>query len=636
MDFGDEDDDDWDANELEALEAQAVNNYAATQQRTQGQKSNHALHSRVDHAFEAYDIANDHELLAEKKRLEKLVQDKQGELLILKNNIARTNAEHNAALEHANATNKYIREELSKQLESYKDKVVRLETDVTFQRQELKEAKLRALQVGKTQSSPRASARYVSRLNGFPSKNDFEKDEFEPDLLSRLSPRKRRRTNRNDQEPALDDFDLAEERSRTRAAVLPTAKSQEDAAEQTMDVDSPSDQPTAQYGQPPILPREETNGSVFSDTSGIKTDWKGPVPDVLVVHSRVLNCVTHNGIGCIEALMQVPSTTEQHKGSIGQCLLLMLTTQASGNSSESLTLALSRFILDELAAQADDTHFLAALLALLDVFLQTFVEQVANLITSHESSGTTSIARLQDLAVRSMGPQEVSLRALYLLERTADGLDRAIEPCTKMLGELNTLFIRAILLGVHDNVMRIILVRCLAKLATHTETSDHCTDLLNPLTRHLDTDHKVDENLVVLRQTIVQYLYCIILYYKDGLDRLRKSRDVIPRLVRRLSRELDVLYDIRDRTQSMILIRMIVKIYHILLQDESNATNELHWRSPEIKAMHLTTMTRILYAEESDGFDSVTQDLAMELLEIAVSPEEGNDIYEVMGGIPSE
>lgn len=626
MDFSIDDEDDWDANALDALESEAVNIYAATQQRTQQQRPAHRAAPAKSNTIEEVDVNNIDEVVYEKQRLEKLARDKQGELLILKGNIAKANREHSAALEQANYSNKAIKDDLTRQLELFKDKVARLETDLTFQRQELKAAKVRAGELQKTApSSPRHVSRFDGRSNGFPSKTAFEPDNSHGGG-QRLTARKRRRTGIHvPDETALDEFDLAEVKARERSlAVL----RDEDPEDTSMIID----QQLPHNG----IVREDTNDMAMS------VSWTSlpfglsaaEQTDTLTVYNACLNVIGVDGITCIQTLMLTKNMLDPNQRSIGQSFIDALNTQASLKDPESLSIQLTRFAVSQLFSQTGNVSVSVCLLTLLDLYLQLFAKPLAIAMLQPIEDQPALIQRLLELAASSQ-TRELRSAALNLMERLSECLNRDVELCPSLVREIPMTLVRGILSTDKDGDLRMTLLRIFGNLTTRSGAFPNASELLDLVSLGLDKDDLAIRQLRPLRTTICQYLYCVILYYEDGLDLARKSRVVIPRLVRRLARELEDLYETSDPIKCMSLIRMSVKLCHILLKDETNATSDQHWRSLEIKATHLTNMTRILYAEDHDDFDNTTQDLAMDLLEMAVSPEEGNDIYEVMGGISS-
>lgn len=633
MEYG-SDDDDWDPAEIEKVHAAAVDTYAATQQqRTQS-------HARAGPTFKDLqqytppDTLREDDidaLVKEKQKYEKLARDKQGELLVLRSNISRTTADHANALDSIQRANRQTIENLREELDAYKESVARLETDLTFQQQELRDAKLKARQHATASHSTSPGRKASGHLvgNGFPKKIDFERGDT-TGLSHASATRKRKRYSRHtsNDDNALDDFDLAEQRA-TQARN--GDKSPAPVGDQ-VDADQTFSQGIQNNAASPAISREMSQvtesmakTSVEHLTAPQASTQKAEILDT------ILEAIAPDGTGCLQTLMSLESARRSGT-SIGQLLLRSINKLCSADTPEVVVLQATKIIVDEFVSREQPVQHSNALLTILFALLQSCPSAVSTEALVENDLGHSVILKLQELAEKE---QDVSKKSQYIgamLQLVqANGWDTG--ECLQLPNPFSPSFLKHILVSTANSQHRILLLETLARLAKGPEINLATHELLEIITHNIDKDDmsRPDRNLVRLKT--IQCLYCIVIHKADAISRLRTSRHVIPRVVRRLSRELEIMHESSSPSQNMSLLRALVKFYHMLLKDEDNTTSEHHWRNLEVRATHLTAMTRIVYAEEHDGFDTTTQDLAMDLLEMAVSPEEGNDIYEIMGGV---
>lgn len=641
MEYGD--DDDWDANELDALEEAAVNTYAATQQqRTQGLPIGRRTGLQEGTPPDSLVDVDLDALLKEKQKYEKLARDKQGELLILKSNIGRATAEHASALDNLHEVNRSTRNDLTSQLQAYKERVARLETDLQFQRQELKEAKLQGLHSIRLEQSRLLQNASPSNSNSrvFPDRAAFEKEDSREALRQTPSNAKKRKrlTRQTTGEHALDDFDLAEQLS--QQAAYKQQPGVVDRDQSPMEVDPFPARPTSPQRADDVdvvdNVAEERQGVPSDKMSSPSTVASPAAPDRIMVYNELLGAAMSDGSCCITNLASVPSRSDagslSDKASLGQAILALLANQSPATTGESLTLNIARYVVDRLVMYKANTEVVLILIRLLRSTLSLFPKTISSDLVKDSAveSPRALLATLQDLTDPSL-PFDLRQSAMLLVLDLVEAIELDNELCAAAQGQFRGTFYKTMLSTTQDLSLRILTLKILARLVGKNGTVQYSSELLDYTSINLDKDDFTPRDQLDLRVVVAQCLYCITTS-QSGLEQIRKSRHVIPRIIRRISRELDDMQESAYPDRSVILIKMLVKLYYIVIKDENNATSEQHWRTVEIKAAHLTSMTRIVYAEDHDNFDNATQDLAMDLLELAVSPEEGNDIWEIMGG----
>lgn len=624
MDFGD-DDEYWDPNALEAIELAATRSYAATQQeRTQPENTGAPYPRNVtdkDAARESRFDAGHQAILQEKEKYEKLARDKEGELLILKSNILRTNSDHAALVDSLQIANKATRDALTKELNSYKEQLQRLQTDMNFQMQELKETKLKNAQYSRAVLT--TSPRSTSRTNGFPDRSAFERTETFDDQLYSSPSRKRRRTTRcGVQIEPLDDFDLAGQPS----LVVPEC-------DVTM---GGMDQP----GQTLLaVSRQNTKSSDVSVNpdpieNGPSDGLSSRTVDRLTLYNSVLVAKLkdeHNS--CILNLSQTlrpdPSESDM-KLNLGQSILTLMSEAPVELDGRAVGLQLSLLLRSQLEAHKDHAKVIKNILCLLHAILSLFQ---GDFMSELIAAGPTSLDVVDQVLALSDSPFDTSVRipAMQLFREIVESLDRDVGLCALVKEKLSVSLCKSTLVSTIDGDLRANLLQSLARLAACNSPWSYSMDILDYISHGLEREEFAHEEQTRLRLLAAQCIYCIIVNLSAGLRDVRRSRHVIPRLIRRLLREVDNLHDFHAPGVSMPLIQCLLKLYYILLKDDTEQVTNEHRSAAELRAAHLTIMTRILYAEDGDGFESRAQDMAMDLLEMAVSPEEGNAIYEVMG-----
>lgn len=639
MEFGD-DDEDWDAKELEALEVAAVNTYAATQQERSQHTRAAVAWPQVAHGnILIHPSKNDNPelqaLLQEKDKFEKLARDKQGELLVVKSNIARANNEHAILVDRLQETNRQTKDTLTRELNMYKERIARLQTDMTFQMQELKDAKLKTAQLMRPQGSP--SQLTKSRSNGFPDKIAFDRVESHEPRPYPSSARKRKRSTRQSaQDTALDDFDLAVQRSTSAPDAGPDL-------DITM-VDIVPEPITALLSQNtnvvPVISRDDTKSSEISvrpdpGDRACQESFKLK-PDKLIVYNYILEArAKDQDSSCVFALAQVrdlAGSRDITSQNLAQVILSSITNTPTSVTAEAMTLKLANLLLDRLALHKDQEESSIHLMCLLYTILILFPEEICRSLIPPEKENLLIISVLQDL---SDAPHQMATRraAVQLFAELVDSIDRDQSMCLAIQKQLRPSLCKSLLVTTQDLHLRLGILHILARLTTRNGTLLYPQEILDYISHSFEKDDEFHyDELVQLRSTAAQCLYCIVTNLVDGLAQVRKSKHVIPRILRLFISQLDKLHDFNTSELTLPFLRILLKLYHLLLKDDSNQTSDEHWRVVELRAAHLTGMTRIVYAEESDGFDSLMQDMAMDLLEMAVSPEEGNDIYEIMGG----
>src|SRR5208282_3833356 len=143
-----------------------------------------------------------------------------------------------------------------------------------------------------------------------------------------------------------------------------------------------------------------------------------------------------------------------------------------------------------------------------------------------------------------------------------------------------------------------------------------------------------------LRRTIVSTMSELVAGHVKGSKILHDSGFVLPRLIRSLANEIEYYYahpqDSEQRYPSpnsslivsIVLSKSCVRLLHAIIMRHSPDTLS-HFLSPFPGAQqaHNVAMTRLSFGGESEGVFMDVADMARDLLEAAVSPEEGDGIW---------
>ncbi|OLL26131.1 hypothetical protein NEOLI_000637 [Neolecta irregularis DAH-3] len=155
---------------------------------------------------------------------------------------------------------------------------------------------------------------------------------------------------------------------------------------------------------------------------------------------------------------------------------------------------------------------------------------------------------------------------------------------------------------------------------------DASTRLLTESSRTLAASKKQQ-----VRLDIIDFLHSIAFSGQPGITYLFNSNQVIPRLVKRISAELNSIYDqIEILDDSLRLIKKSVRTLHaiVTIHNPEHLAAKLASTLGAVHA-HIEAMTRLSFG--GDATDRLTDisDLARDLLELTVSPEEGDAIFEL-------
>ena len=579
MEFGDDDDDVWNNEaDLEALEAQARNAYAASQHRAPTQQQVQDV-TNVDVSA----------LIAEKQRYEKLAQSKQGELNILKSNIARTNTEYNGAVEKLKSDNATIRADLLRQLDDYKDRIARLETDLVFQRQELKESKLQQALNNRPPGTP-SPRKAKPKGNGFPDRSAFEDDGAVPRV------RKRRRQQSED-DGDLDAFELAELRAKERQ-------------HSHVREDTP-------ISIAPVSPAHTHVGDLMPEIGDLSIQNE---PTLLDIHNVIISSEMETG-NCLAYLMKVA-----YKDSTLGSLLLGLLAKGSDSASQ-LALEATAILVSAYTSFREQEDTVFCVYHLLHQLLFAFPSQVSKSIVVDASSNeflTTLNYHLR------LAKTDFVIRSLHILLHIVESLERDISACEAIHKSILTAW-RFLLHVEQVPSIRRLTLQVLAKSAVPSGPLKNAYELLNMISRGLDDedDYAGEKSLT---RTTLQCLYSMLVTQEDGIQILRKDRQVVPRLVRRILKDADHVTQLMIPDQTVATLAMEVRLYYILLNEEGCPELEAHWRSTYFKSAHIVAMTRIAFAEDSLEIPHDVREMSRDLLELSLSPDEGDDVYEVMVG----
>jgi hypothetical protein len=137
----------------------------------------------------------------------------------------------------------------------------------------------------------------------------------------------------------------------------------------------------------------------------------------------------------------------------------------------------------------------------------------------------------------------------------------------------------------------------------------------------------------LLPQQIValQCLYAISIYQSTALGFFKTSRMLVPRLARCIYQHLELTYMETTRQAELgQILESCLRFYHLLLNNMEAGQAERHWLLPQCRATHIVAMTRISFAEDEDSFSMEMVDMARDLLEWCISPEEGEEIHAVL------
>lgn len=629
MDFGDEDDTDelWnDEIDLEALEAEAKSAYAATQHRNDVPDSRLTI-NRSGESSLASQQNNTHLdiLLAEKEDFERLARNKQGELLVLRSNIARTSNEHASVIDRLTKASNTSREGLEKQIEAYRDRIARLETDLVFQRQELKEARLRQVQ---SKDNLLQSPRKV-KANGFIEKSAFQ-DDF--DLQSpQAHSRKRRRALKNTttDETGLDAFDLA-----SRRDVSPSAAAVVDADNGPSQGIPPAIAPTNHKSN--LTPLHEENRHYYVPELLKATDR--PYTSYKVVQtSEIINTIlqshTQEQGNCVTFLSSVPMASPP--SSFGSELLTLMDLNETPIDAQGFTLRLTAFLRDQIPNFASRLDVTEVLIFLLHRLLYFYTSQVAKLLALLPEQGKVNplFHRLNNLLQDAQIGDSLKYKCLQLILQIVDSWEREDIEKSSVHSNMVVSTYRTIINHAKNITLRVKMLHILAGCVTQNGGAfQNASELLEISTKTFDVEEFCRTEQLRLRTVTLQYLWCIIVTQADGLQVVRKDRHVIPRLLRRMLNEVETLTESEDPRDTMRWITIAMKLYNVLLNEEAHAELEIHWRSTFFRSAHIVAMTRIAFAEAQEGYSEELRDSARDLLELALSPEEGDDIYEVMMG----
>ncbi|KAG5438450.1 hypothetical protein PCANB_002939 [Pneumocystis canis] len=137
--------------------------------------------------------------------------------------------------------------------------------------------------------------------------------------------------------------------------------------------------------------------------------------------------------------------------------------------------------------------------------------------------------------------------------------------------------------------------------------------------------------LMELKLEAIKFLNTILLGYVNGKDLLGFNVTVVSRLCRCLT-ELVRSHGIsKISIQRINLIQSIVFILHEIISPDNLS---LHFAQPWTQYAYIVSMTRLSFVEDEDHygkdiFDDKTVELARDLLEMVVGPEEGDELYDL-------
>ncbi|KAF8472081.1 hypothetical protein BDZ91DRAFT_653093 [Kalaharituber pfeilii] len=143
------------------------------------------------------------------------------------------------------------------------------------------------------------------------------------------------------------------------------------------------------------------------------------------------------------------------------------------------------------------------------------------------------------------------------------------------------------------------------------------------------------ERLVEVRKGVVGFLGCVVAAMEGGGKRVVESREGLARLVKRVAEEVEALYDFRGGVgRSVDLINTTVRLLHSLLT--ANLGIQLGTRlTGGATHKHIVAMTRLAFSEgllQEAGIEEEVVELAHAILEMSVTPEEGEVLQELFTG----
>ncbi|KAG4303998.1 hypothetical protein PORY_002651 [Pneumocystis oryctolagi] len=158
------------------------------------------------------------------------------------------------------------------------------------------------------------------------------------------------------------------------------------------------------------------------------------------------------------------------------------------------------------------------------------------------------------------------------------------------------------------------------------------SEILDVVSKYLIEKYENYEiyELMDLKLEVVMFLNAIVLSYVNGKDLLGLNVLVVSRLCRCLT-ELVNLHGISEISiQRINIIKYIVLILHEII---SPTNLSLHFSQPWTQYTYIVSMARLSFVEDEDChgkdiFDDKTIELARDLLEMVVGPEEGDELYD--------
>ncbi|KAG4300810.1 hypothetical protein PCK1_002887 [Pneumocystis canis] len=163
--------------------------------------------------------------------------------------------------------------------------------------------------------------------------------------------------------------------------------------------------------------------------------------------------------------------------------------------------------------------------------------------------------------------------------------------------------------------------------------SDCFSKILDIVSKYLTEKYEKYEiyELMELKLEAIKFLNTILLGYVNGKDLLGFNVTVVSRLCRCLT-ELVRSHGIsKISIQRINLIQSIVFILHEIISPDNLS---LHFAQPWTQYAYIVSMTRLSFVEDEDHygkdiFDDKTVELARDLLEMVVGPEEGDELYDL-------
>ncbi|ORY86779.1 hypothetical protein BCR37DRAFT_376017, partial [Protomyces lactucae-debilis] len=578
---------------LEQIEAEALKQHAAAKQ-ARAQKQ-HELTQQPALPTAVYT-----QLQNELESLRKLQRDQQGELRVLKDNHARSKVEQEEQMAKAAAAQKAAEEAANRQVILLQEENQRLSNAMTFQRQELRDARVRQAQQSPSKGSP--LARRKADAAAFPPLAD---------LGTRQSPtrkRKRARKGANDDEEM--DFDQVQ--------VAPVVRSPQKAAPR-----SPIPMPSPVRDMTPMM---------VDVPDVVHVQQTGNTGNVILTHKLQLCAMLcalqdESGMSLIHKLDQARESAHPSTP-----LITIINSHALFADASDMAIALM-LSLGQCQSHPKALRFEAIRLMLL--LLRSFPHRLA--IAFCQEVQEPGVLQLMASPVWVDVKEDKQVKHLHRLRlrffcQIAQALSHEPTICEQMYLLLGPAFLTFALAQERDTEDFVLAVRLLAALAHANAKIAEDEGLLNLLTAPLEPQSGRTSIELLQRQTLaLQCLYALSIYQDSALEVFRSSRLLVPRLAACIYGQLELFYVESSRREELNrFLESCLRFYHLLLNDMEAGQAERHWLVPQARATHIVAMTRISFAEDEDAYSLDMIDMARDLLELCISPEEGEEIHAIL------